>query len=193
MKNFTNPQELYDFLSEASATDGLSYKDIRDQVKTQILALDEVWKKAVADKDKELTDKASVLSTVSAELTSIKAELESLKSAADKQAKQDILDQRLSKIEDKYNLDDKARKVIAKNIFELSEAEFDSWQAEDGEVLLAGKEKKLEVSLQDGLNKSTASVNHVPNTASVSAEQVNETKTVLVTRDKGMNFKISVK
>ncbi len=195
MKNINSLEDLYDCLSEASASngEGISFKDLRDVIKSKILELNEEWKKKVEAKEQELSVSATSLKEVTDNLAKLQTELTGLKSAAEKQEKQNVLDVRLSKIEEKFNLDDKARKVIAKNILGLSDEAFASWQSEEGEVILAGKEKTQTVTLEEGLNKSVASVQNVPNATNPTQEAQSDVKSVSVSRDKGNNWKISVK
>lgn len=195
---FTNVDELYDHLAEASAKgETYSPKDIRDLVNSQIKAANEKFEADLTSKAKELSDLQSLLDSAKAsiaELEKVRVELDETKASIKEQEEKNVYNTRISDLDDKYNLNDKTRKMIANHILGKSDAEYKDWLESEGDVILAGKEKQKEEpkTPEDALKTSTASVNdQVPN-ASVntnSSTPVSKTPTVA---QKGSSLVISL-
>ena len=59
---------------------------------------------------------------------------------------------------------EKVAKVVAKSIRNKSDEDYASWLENEGEVILAGKEKKVEViDPSEAVKTAVANVEHVPN------------------------------
>lgn len=88
--------------------------------------------KAASDNVKASSDK----------LKELEDQITELKNQAAEAARQSAFNDRMSSLAEKYDFDEKVSKVIAKQIRDLDDAAFESWLAEDGEVILAGREKQ---------------------------------------------------
>lgn len=94
-------------------------------------------------KQKELEEGNTKLTK---ELEGIKATLKSLEDEKSARQQVELFNARMNKIEEKYDLSDKQRKIIAKNVEKLNDSEFDTYVGEMDELF-------------SGALKSTASIN----------------------------------
>jgi hypothetical protein len=92
----------------------------------------------------------------------------------------------MSALDDKYELSDKVRKVITKSIMDKTEEEYAAWLENEGEVILAGKEKKEpeHKSAEEALKEATANQDFVPNTPKLETEKTPLKATVTKKGDK---------
>lgn len=125
-------------------------------------------------------------------LESLREELAEIRANAEKSKKEDDFNKRMSALDEKYNFDEKTRKKIAKDIFGLAEADYKNWLDEDGDVILAGKEKGVSDSPEKALKEVKSSTDFIPNAGS-DKEPLRENKTYKATaKYDGRNVKISL-
>ena len=118
-------------------------------------------------------------------------ELEEIRKNAQEAQAQQVFDSRMSELEDKYDLSDKVRKVVSNSIRNKSEEEYAEWLSNEGEVILAGKEKKV-APVEDAVLEVKASAEIIPNASS--NEENKETKlSASVKRGKDNVFVITLK
>lgn len=202
---FTDLDNFVDKYSEAIAkNEVIATSDVRDFVKESLLKSAEGWKSELdkqeekaalaakkADEMQAALDVAKEDAKANASaLEALRAELAEVKAKADEAANRQIFDARMNELEEKYDLSDKVRSVIAKSILNKDEDQYNEWLANEGEVILAGKEKKA-VTVEDSLKTATASADHVPN-ADVT-EEVKVAKALKPTaKREGRDFVISL-
>ena len=195
---FNTIDELCDAVAEASAKgEGISPKELRDCLNAEITKISADFKLQL-DKEKAEKD-ASELSLANAneilkDFEALKTELANIKATAEQKAKQDAFDVRMASLDEKYTLDAKARKVLAKQIMGLDETSYASWLEEDGQVILAGKEKnfKEEEKVEDpteALKKVKASTQFIPNSGNTKEEKEEKNKPFTITV-KGSHYTI---
>jgi hypothetical protein len=99
----------------------------------------------------------------------------------------------MSELDEKFTLDEKARKKVAKDIFGLSDEEYASWRADDGDVILSGKEKGVADSPEKALKEAKASADFIPNAGTDNEPATGEKKTYKATaKYDGRSVKISL-
>lgn len=156
-----------DFVTKVSEASGIKSDSISEFIQSQMKEGDAKFAQLQAEaKEKEdsLKVREEELSTAKAEMEQFKKELEELKNQVSESAKQDRFSSRLEALSSKYDLDDKTRKFLAKQISDLEDEAYESWLAEDGEIILASKEKKQEnVDVEDAIKEAKASQEFVPN------------------------------
>jgi len=194
---------IEDFVTKVTASDAeVSVASVAEFIKEQVKLGDEKFAQA----QKEALEKSQALENASAELSEAKAQmeqfktkLEELENKAKEIEKQSVLDSRLDSLASKYNLDDKTRKVIVKQIANLDEEGYEAWLQEDGEVILASKviqvtkvksEDEIEKETVESIKTAVASTEFVPN-ASDSAEKQKEVLKPLVI-GKGKDVEITL-
>lgn len=169
-----------------------SLKDLTEENLKQVSVanvrelIEEELKKASEDFTKKLTEKETAYSEaqkVQKELAEAKEKLEKdlekvrkdLQSLADENAKrekQDKFNDRMAKLNDKYNFNDKEKAVIAKQIRDLSDEAFASYE-ENADILFEGKLKtNTPATVQTSTASAQATVDAALETATKDKTQV---------------------
>lgn len=169
---FKNIDELYTSLSEASFLDGVTPQAIREFFSDQIKIANDSYEAMVKEKEtkeNELSVTLAEAQNAKTQLEALQNELTQLKANLEEESKQRLFDSRMTSLSNKYDLDEKVTKIIAKQIRDLDEASYDSWLEEDGSVILASREKQVksgEADLTEGLKEAKASLETIPNAGS---------------------------
>lgn len=202
MKKIENVDDLFELLSSASEAERPSPRDIVAFIREQISALNDKFtaeQSAKASKEAELSSISTKNAELADKLSSVETELATLRESIASQEKQNRLDARLSRLDDTYNLDDKARALIIKNIASLNDADYSAWLNEDGSVILSGKEKtpstqEPEQTPEQILSTASVSTASIPNTPEISSPSNKPVaKSVKVTLNKHGVYEISTK
>lgn len=173
-----------DFVTKISEASGVKSDSISDFIKAQMKDGDEKFaqlqNQAKAQED-ELKLKLEELSNASAEMEKVKKDLEDMKASIAESQKQDRFSSRLESLSSKYDLDDKTRKFLAKQIIDLEDEAYEGWLAEDGEVILASKIKSTneEKSVEEAIKTAVASTEFVPNASTSQETKSKKTSWVL--------------
>lgn len=133
--------------------------------------------------------------TKNQEFDTIKQELAEIKQKAAEAQKAETLKTRLNSIKDKYELSDKVEKVISNSIENKSDEEYASWLENEGEVILAGKEKKTSTQpIEDAVKEVSASTELPPNASAQKKETEQEDKPIKVNKAivKGRKIEVSL-
>ena len=188
---FKDINDFVDKYSEAVAKQEVfAASDVREFIQEAFLKDAEKWQSQVTEKEnliKAANDKVAELEAslveakesakkTSNDLDSLKTELAEIRETAKKAEETASFNQRMSELDEKYNLDDKVRKKITKDIFGMSDEAFAEWKAEDGDVILSGREKKFSDSPEKALKEVKASDDFVPNAGADSEEKKEEKK-----------------
>lgn len=206
---FKDINDFVDKYSEAVAKQEVfAASDVREFIQEAFLKDAEKWQSQVTEKEnaiKAANDKVAELEASltetkesaeknNAELETLKAEMAEIRAAAEKAEKTAVFNQRMAELDEKYELDEKARKKLAKDTFGLDDDAYASWLAEDGDVILSGKEKKVSDSPEKALKEAKASTeDFVPNAGADSEEKKEEKKVYKGTASKTANgFTISI-
>lgn len=168
---FNSIDEICDKLAEASAdvTPGAVRSFLQDAIK----AADEKYTALKSEKDEQetkLSEAAALAESTKAELDQVKETLKALEDQLAAQAKQEAFNTRMAQVSEKYDLNDKAKKIVAKTISNFSDEQFTEWFNDEAEVILASFIKSTEpgdnTDHSDALKKAQASVSFVPNAGS---------------------------
>lgn len=190
---FKDINDFCDKYAEASAKQEVfAASEVREFIQSQFLKEAEQWQSEVTKQEnlvKAANDKVESLESSLAStqkeaedtkqsLETLRQELAEIREKAVKAENEAKFNSRMSELDEKFNLDEKARKKIAKDTFGLSDEEYASWRAEDGEVILAGKEKSKNVpdSPEGALKEVKASADFIPNAGSDKEEKQEEKK-----------------
>ena len=192
---------IEDFVNKVTASDAeVSVASVAEFIKEQVKLGDEKFAQA----QKEALEKSQALENASAELSEAKSQmeafklkLEELENKAKEIEKQSILDSRLDSLASKYNLDDKTRKVIVKQIASLDEEGYEAWLQEDGEVILASKviqvtkvksEDEVEKETLESIKTAVASTEFVPNASDNTEKQKEVLKPLVIGKGKDVEI-----
>lgn len=206
---FKDINDFVDKYSEAVAKQEVfAASDVREFIQEAFLKDAEKWQSQVTEKEnaiKAANDKVAELEASltetkesaeknSTELETLKAEMAEIRAAAEKAEKTAVFNQRMAELDEKYELDEKARKKLVKDTFGLDNDAYAAWLAEDGEVILSGKEKKVSDSPEKALKEAKASdESFVPNAGADPDEKKEEKKVYKGTASKTENgFTISI-
>jgi hypothetical protein len=179
---FKNIDELYTSLSNASLPEGITPQAIREFFSDQIKIANDSYEAMVKEKDskeKELSDAISKATDTQNQLEKLQTELAEMKQTVEQESKQRLFDSRMLSLSNKYDLDEKVTKIIAKQIRDLDEESYNAWLEEDGSVILASREKQntpVVSDITEGLKEAKASVEIIPNAGSDSSEKVETLK-----------------
>lgn len=178
---FKDIDTVYAELANASFRDGVTSQAIREFLAEQIEAANTKYEAMIQEKEQKEQELATTLAEAQqakTQLDAIKAELQEMKAQVDQEAKQRVYDNRMNSLSSSYELDEKVTKVIAKQIKDLDEEQYNAWLEEDGAVILAGREKNApslnskEEAAEDALKEAKASVQTIPNAAGDSQKSV---------------------
>lgn len=176
---FKNVDEFIDcYQSSASKQEVIASSAVREFIQEQIEKGVEGWKSQVDERDAKISESASKISdlqaaldvakdngkTLSDSVESLKSELADIKAEAAKAKAQEIFNSRMAELDEKYEMSDKVRTVIAKSIANKSDEQYSEWLSNEGEVILAGKEKKAK-EVDEAVKEVKASADIVPNTS----------------------------
>ncbi len=205
---FKDINDFCDKYAEASAKQEVfAASEVREFIQDQFLKEAEGWKSKVTEQEelaKASSEKVSALENdllaakkeadeTKESLAALRKELDEIRANAEKVEKETKFNARMSELDEKYNLDEKTRKKITKDIFGYSDEEYASWQAEDGDVILSGKEKAVADSPDKALKEAKASADFIPNAGSDKDPEKEEKKVYKATaKYDGRNVKISL-
>ncbi len=195
---FKDLDEFCDMYVEASTkNESIAMSDMRDFIKEQILKKDDEWKAQVAEKEQKTVELQAAVDAAkenAKELEKVKAELAELQAKQVEAEVNRVFDVRMGELNEKYDLSAKVAQVIAKSIRGKSNEDYASWLENEGEVILAGKEKKNDViDPADAVKTATASIDHVPNASDTSKLSEKKFKTPIVSTTDGKNLTVSFK
>jgi hypothetical protein len=201
-----NIDELIDSIQvAASKQEIVASSAIREFIEQEIMKGAEGWKSEISVRDEKLQANETKIKDLQAAVDVAKEsgaemkatveqltkELEEIRKNAQEAQAQQVFDSRMSELEDKYDLSDKVRKVVSNSIRNKSEEEYAEWLSNEGEVILAGKEKKV-APVEDAVLEVKASAEIIPNASS--NEENKETKlSASVKRGKDNVFVITLK
>ena len=205
---FKDINDFCDKYAEASAKQEVfAASEVREFIQDQFVKEAEGWKSKVTEQEelaKASNEKVSALETDLAtakqeaeatkqSLDALRAELAEIRANTEKAEKEAKFNARMSELDEKYSLDEKTRKKLAKDIFGYSDEEYASYLAEDGDVILAGKEKGVADSPEKALKEVKASADFIPNAGSDKEPAKDEKKSYKATVEyDGRNAKISL-
>ncbi len=195
---FKDLDEFCDMYVEASAkNESIAMSDMRDFIKEQILKKEDEWKATIAvkeQKEAELQAAVDAGKENAKELDKVKAELAELQLKQAETEANRVYDARMAELNDKYDLTEKVAKVIAKCIRNKSDEDYQAWLENEGEVILAGKEKKVEViDPADAVKTAQASLDHVPNASDTTQVVEKKVRIPVVSTKDGKNLIVSFK
>lgn len=188
LMKFKDIDEFVDKYQEAVASNqAFATSDVREFIKDQLVKSAEGWQSKVDEQlskaaaaEKKVTEMQAAIDvakddakTNAEALAEIKKELNEVRAQAEEAAKRQIFDSRMSELDEKYDLSDKVRKVIIKSIASKNDEEYADWLSNEGEVILAGKEKKA-VTVEEALKEVKASAEILPNVSAESKEVENK-------------------
>ena len=154
--------QISDFIAEELKKAAKQYESEKNEVEDALSAAEE--------KGKELTqqheDTSKLLSETKEEVEKLKASLETLENEKLERESQEKFNERMTSFDDKYELTDEDREVIAKDIKDFDEEQYETYSAKM-KVLLRGKDK--EVLAQKAQEAETEEAK-----ASEAAEEVSE-------------------
>lgn len=144
-------------------------------------------------KEKELA--SAEVATISANLEKVQNELNEIKASQEAQAKEASFNDRMSALDEEFELSDKDREIIASDIRDLSDEEYGVWKkkfdvfasAKNKEVIKSAedKEKKKEIKASDKTNEENldnplenlkAKVTSIPSSVEFSKDIVEQYK-----------------
>ena len=205
---FKDINDFCDKYAEASAKQEVfAASEVREFIQDQFLKEAEGWKSKVTEQEelaKASSEKVSALENdlsaakkeadeTKESLAALRKELDEIRANAEKVEKETKFNARMSELDEKYNLDEKTRKKITKDIFGYSDEEYAAWQAEDGDVILSGKEKSVADSPDKALKEAKGSADFIPNAGSDKDPEKEEKKVYKATaKYDGRNVKISL-
>lgn len=202
---FKDINDFCDKYSEATAKQEVfATSDIREFFEKSLVKEVENWQSEVSKHETKVLEAEArvdeLQSTINAEkekskeqadaLAALKSELDALKEKVETEKVESVLASRISDLASKYTLNEKALKLISDSIKGKSDEELTAWLADQGEVILAGKEKVAETP-EEGLKEVKASKDFIPNAGSESQKQTEDKSEPSVTR-KGQIFSISL-
>ncbi len=195
---FNNIDEMYSYLADASANkQEFSAKSVHDFVANQIKEADKQWDAQVKARESEIAElKASIQNAQTAidELKLVKQELEDTKTAIAEQEIKNIVNDRISVLDSQYELTPKMVTLIAKSIAGKSDEEYAEWLSNDGEVILAGREKastQEPVKVEDAVKTATASTEPTPPCASTHKDNEEQKERRAQVSTKGAKIELS--
>lgn len=205
---FKDINDFCDKYAEASAKQEVfAASEVREFIQDQFVKEAEGWKSKVTEQEELAKASNEKVSALEADLATAKQEAEATKQSLDalrselaeiranteKAEKEAKFNARMSELDEKYSLDEKTRKKLAKDIFGYSDEEYASYLAEDGDVILAGKEKGVADSPEKALKEVKASADFIPNAGSDKESAKDEKKSYKATVEyDGRNAKISL-
>lgn len=174
---FTNTKELFAHVQEHES-EAFASKAVCDFITEKLSEANDIYveeKKARDEAEEKLKQSVADAAEFKRIVDELTNKLETLETLAREKEAQDIFDARFSALAEVYDLSDKKlSSKIAKEIKELDEEGFAFWKENDGQVILAGREKeKTKVNIEDAveaLKTATASV-IVPNSQDNSEKQ----------------------
>lgn len=188
---YKNIDEFCDSYAEAIAKqEVVATSDLREFFKTALLQEVEGWQSKLTEQETRAAAAETRVDELQAEintskegakeqgeqLTRVLAEFEALKASIKEKEEMEIAAGRVAKLKEKYTISDKLSNKIIEETKGQSDEAFASWLAEDGELLLAGRERVAETP-EEGLKEVKASIDFVPNAGSEKEEeQPKETK-----------------
>lgn len=203
---FKDVDEFVDSIQvAASKQEVVASSAIREFIEQELLKRGEGWKSEITVRDEKLqaseqkiTDLQAAIdiakesgSEMKATVDQLTKELEEIKKTAKEAQAQQVFDSRMSKLEEDYDLNDKVRKVVSNSIRSKSDEEYTEWLSNEGEVILAGKEKKV-VPVEEAVFEVKASAEIVPNVSSPNEPEDTKIR-ASVKRDKNNVFTITLK
>ena len=130
--------QISDFIAEELRKAAKQYESEKNEVEDALSAAEE--------KGKELTqqheDTSKLLSETKEEVEKLKASLETLENEKLERESQEKFNERMTSFDDKYELTDEDREVIAKDIKDLDEEQYEAYSTKMN-VLLSGKDKEV--------------------------------------------------
>lgn len=203
---YKNIDEFCDSYAEALAKqEVIATSDLREFFKNALLQEVEGWQSKVTEQESRAAAAETRVDELQAEVNTSKqeakeqseqlqkvlAEFESLKASIKDKEDRDIAEKRVAKLQEKYTISDKLSTKIIEETKGQSDEAFASWLAEDGELLLSGREKVAETP-EEGLKEVKASADFIPNAGSQKEEeQPKETKASVTREKKGFVISLS--
>ena len=130
--------QISDFIAEELRKAAKQYESEKNEVEDALSAAEE--------KGKELTQQheytSKLLSETKEEVEKLKASLETLENEKLERESQEKFNERMTSFDDKYELTDEDREVIAKDIKDLDEEQYEAYSTKMN-VLLSGKDKEV--------------------------------------------------
>lgn len=136
----------------------LKASDVRGFIRSELTKLDEEYKNKLSEKEtaeatlkQNLQDAVATAEQVKADLEKVQKDFENMKVEAAKQNQIAAFNERMSSLDESYDLDEKAREVVARQIRELSDEAYATWRS-DFDALNSASAKSQEK--EEGSDKS---------------------------------------